>query len=106
MAVDSVVLYEIFRELLFIKLPADSRKFVLFSKEKFEKNGSLDLETVKKLRKIKSRNTKKIRELHLARLKARETNGRRARGLSVEDVMDARKKRESERDERNNDYGF
>lgn len=101
----TVEIAALFNDLLFIKLRDNKRAFVLRAKESFQQ-GCLSRDDVRSLMQLKSTYSVQIRALQEARQRARNTAGRRASGLTMQDVEAIQAERERERREQLTDFGF
>lgn len=90
----------------YIKLGKKSRDFVLLMKKQFQSKGSLSRDNLSKLRKLKSRYSVQVRQLEESRERARHTNGRRSRGLTIDEVERSQAEKKQLEIENLNDYGF
>lgn len=98
MSVDGLKDWQVLDDLRSIKLPPKARDAVRAARAELQADG-LSYATGRAMRELHTRYYRKIRELHVARLRGRESSGRERMGLKMADVTRLKEKRQSKLDD-------
>lgn len=97
---------EMLHDLRSVKVPKTTRAYIDRARICFESNGSIPAKVQFEIKRICQRFSAQLKELHAARERARQTNGRIKLGLSKEDVVQRIADRKAAEENARNDLGF
>ncbi len=103
---DGMSIADVLKDLRSIKMGAVTRAFVDSCRGTFANTGGLTAKDRSKLRDLCKRFSKQMKELHESRERAKRTNGRRAMGLTLNQVEKLQKNRREEKEASLSDFGF
>ena len=103
---DGMSIADILRDLRSIKMGKVTRSYVDSCHGTFANAGCLSATDRGKLRDLCKRFSKQMKELHVSRERAKRTNGRRAMGLTLNQVEKLQKNRREEKESSLADFGF
>ena len=103
---EDMTIGEILKDFRSIKVSKNTRKFIDDSRMIFEDNGSLPVKLEMKLRQLFGKYNIQIKELYLARERARRTNGLKSLCINKTEYERRIKIREAMVEAKNNDVGF